>query len=179
MQHQGYVYCNEDCGVFGLHRSGPGVATRLNNLSMWREFITLFDVAAIRKANADPHDVFFKGLAYRMMWSLLWNVQRRKLNFTWNEDSDDNRPSEWHLALYKAYNAVEKHMKLRKILSDETGVLYSDGTKQVLWSFAPLQLPLDSVSDVRELLSGHLFQTDVLEAGKHGIYLFNKAGAHG
>jgi hypothetical protein len=171
MQHQGYVYCNEDCGVFGLHRSGPGVATRLNNLSMWREFITLFDVAAIRKANADPDDVFFKGLAYRMMWSLLWNVQRRELNFTWNEDSDDNRPSEWHLALYKAYNAVEKHMKFRKILSDETGVLYSDGPKQVLWSFAPLRLPLGSVAVVREPLSGLEFQTEVLEAKKHRIYL--------
>ena len=171
MQHQGYVYCNEDCGVFGLHRSGPGVATRLNNLSMWREFITLFDVAAIRKAKAAPNDVFFKGLAYRMMWSLLWNVQRRELNFTWNEDSDDNRPSEWHLALYKAYSAVEKHMKLRKILPDEIGVLYSDGSKQVLWSFVPLRLPLGSVSDVRELLSGHVCQTDVLEARKHEIYL--------
>jgi hypothetical protein len=123
--------------------------------------------------------VFFKGLAYRMMWSLLWNVPRRKLNFTWNEDSADNRPSEWHLALYKAYNAVEKHMKLRKILSEETGVLYSDETTHVLWSFAPLQLPLDSVSDVRELLSGRLCQTDVLDAAKHGIYLFNKADAHG
>jgi hypothetical protein len=115
--------------------------------------------------------VFFKGLAYRMMWSLLWNVQRRELNFTWNEDSEENRPSEWHLVLYKTYNAVEKHMKLRKILSDETGVLYSDGSKQVLWSFVPLRLRLDSVSDVRELLSGHVCQTDVLEASKHGIYL--------
>ena len=83
-----------------------------------------------------------------MMWSLLWNVQRRELNFTWNEDSEENRPSEWHLGLYKAYNSVEKHMKLRKILSDETGVLYSDGSKQVLWSFVPLRLRLDSVSDV-------------------------------
>ena len=179
MQRQGYVYCNEDCGVFGLHRSGPGVATRLGNLSMWREFITLFDAAAIRKVNADPDDVFFKGLAYRMMWSLLWNVQRRKLNFTWNEDSEDNRPSDWHLALYKAYNAVEKHMKLRKILSDETGVLYSDGPKQVLWSFLPLRLPLDSVSDVRELLSGHVWQTDVLEASKHQIYLIQREHACG
>ena len=106
-----------------------------------------------------------------MMWSLLWNVQRRELNFTWNEDSDDNRPAEWHLALYKAYNAVEKHMKLRKILPDETGVLYSDGATQVLWSFVPLRLPLDSVSDVQELLSGHSCQTDVLETKKHEIYL--------
>jgi hypothetical protein len=171
MQHQGYAYCNEDCGVFGLHRSGPGVATRLNNLSMWREFITLFDVAAIREANADPDDVFFKGLAYRMMWSLLWNVQRRELNFTWNGNSDDNRPTEWHLALYKAYNAVEKHMKVRKILADETAVLYSDGAKQVLWSFVPSRLPLDSLSDVRELLSGHVCQTRLLEPKKHGIYV--------
>ena len=170
MQQQGYVYCNEDCGVFGLHRSGPGIATRLNNLSMWREFITLFDIAAIRKANADPDEVFFKGLAYRMIWSLLWNVQRRELNFTWNEDTDDNRPSEWHLALYKAYNAVEKHMKLRKILSDEAGVIYSDGSKRVLWSFVPLRLTLNSLSEVRELLSGHVYQTDVLEARRHGIY---------
>ena len=171
MQRQGYVYCNEDCGVFGLHRSGPAVATRLNNLSMWREFICLFDANAIRSAGADPEDVFFKGLAYRMMWSLIWNVQRRELNFTWNGDSDDHRPSEWHLALYKAYNAVEKHMKVRKILSGEKGVLYSEGATQVLWTFSPLRLPLDCVSDVREVLSGYRCQTHMLEAEEHRIYL--------
>lgn len=108
-----------------------------------------------------------------MIWSLLWNVQRRELNFTWTENSDDNRPSEWHLALYKAYNAVEKHMKLRKILPEETGVLYSDGGKPVLWSFVPLRLPLESRSDAHDVLSGQAWQTQLLEAERHRIYLIH------
>jgi hypothetical protein len=172
MQRQGYVYCNEDCGVFGLHRSGPSVAKRLDNLSMWREFVTLFDVRAIRKAGADPQDVFFQGLAYRMIWSLIWNVGRRELNFTWDDSSDDNRPSEWHLALYTAYNDVEQHMKRRRtILPEMGGVLYSDGPKQVHWSFASGQFPLDRVLEVRDVLSGEAWQTNVLETERHRVYL--------
>ena len=76
MQRLGYVYGNEDLGVFGVHRHGPPVAARLDSLFLWADSITDFDAPAIRSAGADPDDVFFRGLAYRMMWILHWNVEK-------------------------------------------------------------------------------------------------------
>ncbi|MFW5858326.1 MAG: hypothetical protein ACOCX4_10630, partial [Planctomycetota bacterium] len=63
MQRVGYVYCGEDSGVFGVHRNGPGIATRLGNLHLWNDFIAEFDGKAVREAGADPDDVFVRGLA--------------------------------------------------------------------------------------------------------------------
>ncbi|MBE3134785.1 MAG: hypothetical protein IMZ55_15050, partial [Acidobacteria bacterium] len=68
MQRLGYEYCNEDLGVFGVHRHGPGVEARLESLPLWTECLAGFDVPAIEKAGGDPDDVFFRGLAYRMVW---------------------------------------------------------------------------------------------------------------
>ncbi len=44
MQRIGYVYGNEDLGVFGIHRHGPSVASRLDNLFLWADCLAVFDV---------------------------------------------------------------------------------------------------------------------------------------
>ncbi|NJR73854.1 MAG: hypothetical protein HC773_09635 [Scytonema sp. CRU_2_7] len=54
MQKIGYRYCGEDIGVFGVHRSGPRILARLDNLPLWAECITDFDVLALQKASANP-----------------------------------------------------------------------------------------------------------------------------
>ncbi|HEU4678149.1 MAG TPA: hypothetical protein VFS35_01430, partial [Terrimicrobiaceae bacterium] len=81
MQRIGYVYGNEDLGVFGVHRHGPPLAGRLESLFLWADCVTDFDAAAVRAAGADPDDVFFRGLAYRMMWTLHWDVVKDLLCF--------------------------------------------------------------------------------------------------
>ena len=48
MQRIGYVYGNEDLGVFGIHRHGPAVVARLDNLFLWSDCVVSFDAPAIR-----------------------------------------------------------------------------------------------------------------------------------
>jgi hypothetical protein len=37
----GYVYTNEDLGVFGVHRHGPALAARLQSLFLWADCIAV------------------------------------------------------------------------------------------------------------------------------------------
>jgi len=172
MQQVGIHYCNEDLGVFGTHRHGPDATTRLDNLFLWSECIASFDAPSLRKAGADVDAVFFQGLAYRMMWSLQWDIRQDRLSFNysgWRGDFDT--PSDWHLALYRAYNSVNSRMLKREILPDEAGVRYTGGAQEVVWSFTEMTLPLGSVTSVRDVLTGAVTQTDRLQAEKHHIYL--------
>ena len=99
MQDYGYVYCNEDLGVFGIHRHGPAVQARLDSLFLWGECIASFDVPAIEKAGYDPGDVFFRGLAYRMVWNLFWDMNRDALSFNYySPRAAYDVPAPWHLA---------------------------------------------------------------------------------
>jgi hypothetical protein len=171
MQAMGYLYCGEDCGVFGIHRSGPALAARLDNLWMWREFVAEFDAAACRQAGADPDEVFFRGLAYRMMWSLRWIPSARCLSFhPYGANAPEDAPRDWHFALYRAYNAVEAHMRRRTILPEEAGVVYNDGNRRVVWSFAAGRLPLGGRHYVRNVLTGETFETDELALQPRQIY---------
>ncbi|MCY2924865.1 MAG: hypothetical protein NT031_05405, partial [Planctomycetota bacterium] len=81
MQRIGYEYCSEDLGVFGIHRHGPDIKTRLGSLFLWPECLAGFDVESIRRAGGEPDDVYFRGLAYRMVWMIFWDIQRDQLRF--------------------------------------------------------------------------------------------------
>ena len=145
MQQAGYVYCGEDIGVFGIHRAGPGIAARLDNLALWSETLPIFDVPAIEAAGYDPSAVFFAGLAYRMVWQIHWDIEHNELSLHGGSRRGSfDAPSAWHFALIKAYNAVVSAMDIRTILPSETGVLYADaaGKPRVLWAFDPLELTL-------------------------------------
>ena len=138
---------------------------------MWREFVAGFDAAACRAAGADPDDVFFEGLAYRLMWTLCWVPSARCLSFhPYGANAPGDAPRDWHFGLYRAYNEVEAHMRRRTILPDETGVLYTDGDRRVVWSFAAGRLPLGARRRVRNVLSGETFDTDELEMAPRQVY---------
>jgi hypothetical protein len=173
MQKIGYVYANEDLGVFGVHRHGPALAARLQSLFLWADCIAGFDAASIRSAGGDPDDVFFRGLAYRMMWTLHWDVARDLISYRYGgPQGDDDRPLPWHLDLLRAYNHVHETMRERTILPGEAGVLYRSESAGVLWAFEDLRLPLRDEQRVLDVLSGETFSVrEEFHAARHRVYL--------
>ena len=171
MQRIGYIYGNEDLGVFGIHRHGPAAAARLDCLFLWTDCIVPFDAPAIKAAGYDPDDTFFRGLAYRMVWALHWDISRDALSFPYSGlASDDDAPRPCHLALLKAYNEVEPDMLERMILPDEAGVLYRSPSRSVLWAFEDLSLPIASVGSMIDVLSGETVSSGPFIAKKHRVY---------
>ena len=143
MQRIGYVYGNEDLGVFGIHRHGPPVAARLENLFLWTDCVASFDPSAIRRAGCDPDAIYFRGLAYRLMWALHWDINKDVLSFRYEGLScQEDEPRAEHLALLQAFNQVEAAMLERTILPDEAGVLYRSPFRKVLWAFEDLSFPV-------------------------------------
>ena len=172
MQAMGYTYCCEDLGLFGVSRHGPDLAERLTALHLWSDCLTDFDVPTILALGRDPDDVFFRGLAYRMIWMLFWHAPSDEISYAYQGVRDTyDRPTPWQISLFKAYNAVESLLYTRTILPEETGVLYRKDGRQVLWAFTDLTLPLDGARPVRELLTGNTVTTDCLEAGRRQVYV--------
>lgn len=174
MQQIGYIYGNEDLGVFGVHRHGPPLAGRLDSLFLWADCLTDFDATAVRAAGADPNDVFFRGLAYRMMWTLHWDVVKDLLCFRYGGPlSDDDLPRSWHLDVFRAYNRVQEKMDgERTILPSERGVVYRSESVRVLWAFEDLTLPLEDGGVVWDVLSGEAVKPlEQLHAVRHRVYL--------
>ena len=172
MQKLGYEYCNEDLGVFGVHRHGPGVDARLDSLPLWVECLAGFDVKALEKAGADPDDVFFKGLAYRMVWIVHWDIQRDCLSFCQSGRRgafDEPRP--WHLAVLKAFAAVTDLMTNREILPAARGVVYEKDGRRVLWAFEDFEFPLGGRAIMKDVLEGTEQSADTLAARKHHVYV--------
>jgi hypothetical protein len=172
MQRIGYAYCNEDLGVFGIHRHGPSTVARLDNLFFWSDCLASFDVPAIRQSGRDPDDVFFRGLAYRMVWTLHWDVPGDALSFRYGGITcEEDRPGAHHLALLSAYNEVEPFLRKRTILPNEAGVLYASGPRQVIWAFEDLSLPVDGSRSMRDVLSGEIIYGAPFLASKHRVYV--------
>jgi hypothetical protein len=172
MQRMGYVYCNEDVGVFGIHRHGPGTELRLDCLPIWSDCITNFNPETIRKAGADPVDVFFKALAYRQMWLLCWDIPADRLAWRYGQGADaDNTPTPEQLAMYPLYNRVEPYLHGRKILPDEAGVTYRGSERQVLWAFNELTLPLGKKMRIEDLTTGEKIEADRVMAKPRHVYL--------
>ncbi len=170
MQKIGYQYCNEDLGVFGIHRHGPGIEKRLTSLSMWTDCLANFDVPAILKAGADPDDVFFRALAYRMMWMIYWDMNSDQLSFNYaGVRGDYDLPTAWHLSLIKAYNQVGNLMRNRTILPYEAGVIYQSDGVRVLWAFEDVELSLEGEARIRNVLDGGEQQGNKVTAGKRHV----------
>ena len=171
LQRMGFVYCGEDIGVFGIHRTGPAMATRLGSLPLWTECIANFDVPAIEKAGADAGDVFFRGLAYRMMWFVYWDIKRNCLSYYYQDVRGGyDLPTAWQLGLLRIFNQVNDCMRNREILPGEGGVLYRASGKRVLWAFADLELALPDTAEIRDLTEGSVEIGATLMARKHHVY---------
>jgi hypothetical protein len=173
MQRIGYTYCNEDLGVFGSHRHGPALRARLDNLPLWSECYAEFHAADVLSAGLHPDDVFFRGLAYRMMWTVHWHPERDELRF--NLSDENSVPSNWQLQLLQVFNQVNDWMTQREILPDECGVLYrSNDGAQVLWAFESFDFPLAPSTHVQDMMDHFATTADVLGARKHHVYVIAK-----
>jgi len=171
MQKMGYHYCGEDIGVFGIHRSGPPIETRLKSLPLWVECFDMFDVPAIQKAGGEPDDVFFHALAYRMMWFIYWDTHTEELSFNYGSIRGDyDRPNEWHISLLKVFNQVNDSMVNREILPDQKGVMYRANDSLVLWAFQNFDFNLPAHSLVVDVNTGKNIQTHVLATTKYHVY---------
>lgn len=175
MQEMGYRYCCEDSGVFGLHRNGPDIVKRLDNLFLWNDFITSFNAKAIAEAGRNPDDIFFQGLAYRLIWGLFWDVPSRKLSFRYGGAlGESDVPGQFHINLYKAYNIAAEHMRNRTILPDEAGVRYDYEGKTVIWAFKDFPVDFKSTMEVCELADGTKIRAKTLKAESKKVYLIKQ-----
>ena len=179
MQRIGYVYGNEDLGVFGIHRHGPGLAKRLDSLFLWSDCIAEFDAEAVREAGGNPDDIFFRGLAYRMMWAIYWDIKKDQISFRYQgARGASDLPGEWHLKLFEVYNKAESLMRDRFILPGEKGVLYRSNAGTVLWAFDDLSLALEPGAQVRDLLNDEIVVIgDALQAKSRRIYFISNGSS--
>ncbi|MBC8617178.1 hypothetical protein H8788_05465 [Parabacteroides faecis] len=167
MQEMGYHYTGEDIGVFGVHRSGPGVKMRLDCMYIWTDCIATFEPQEIRNLGFDPLDVLFKGLAYRMSWFVFWDVDKEKLVPV--RGKDDEFPT---FDFFKAYNEVEPYLYDREILENEAGVLYHKDNTYVLWAFSDFHHHLPKSSVVKTILSGKSSRMKEIRASKNQVYTY-------
>jgi hypothetical protein len=164
MQQMGYQYCGEDMGVFGINRTGPYLADRITSLPIWADCYCDFNEFAVKKAGYEPIDIFFKGLAYRMMWKLNWNLKRKRLELGIKDP--------FAFQLIKAYNEVTDFMVDREILQEEKGVVYTHNQCKILWAFSDFDAEAVDVSHVKEILNGKdvIINNNAFSASKNRIY---------
>lgn len=166
MQEMGYIYCGEDIGVFGVHRSGPGVDMRFDCMHIWTDCLAEFNDDLIKKAGYDPIDILFKGIAYRMMWFIHWNPQTNEI-----VTQPGGKTKFPYFAFFKLFNEVEKWMFNRKILDDEKGVIYQKDGSTVLWAFADFDYQLQSNQQVDNVGTKQTMNTNIVKAKKNNVFL--------
>ncbi len=178
MQRAGYTYSGEDRGVFGLSRTGGSGAQRADSLALWPDCFCGFDPQQIAEAGLDPDDVFFRGLAYRMMWYLRWSPQRDELSWTGRDAREPlNAPTDGQLALLRTFHAVADRMRRRTVLPGEAGVLYRSGDDRVLWAFEAMPLRLGRPASVENVATGDAGETATLPAEPRTVYAWSGTDA--
>ncbi len=171
MQGYGYRYTTEDCGLFGVNRSGPSINVRGRQPWMWSETICYFEVPELEKLGLDPDEVFVRGLTWRMMWYLYWRCTDGVVSFMQDPNPANarwDRPTSFHIARFKAFAAADRDMRgKRTCLPDGAGVMYENGSTRVLWAFTDQPLPCVA----EDLVAGGTARSAV----KHGVYRWNAA----
>jgi len=145
MQKMGYQYCAEDMGVFGINRTGPHVLDRIRSLPIWADSYCDFNEKAVKKAGYEPLEIFFKGLAYRLMWKLYWNLEADRLDLGIEESAA--------FELIRVFNRVAGYMYDREILPGERGVVYTKGNTSVLWAFENFEYSKHRIKSVTNVLN--------------------------
>jgi len=171
MQRMGFTYANEDIGVFGIHRHGPRLRDRLDALHVWPECLANFEPADVESAGLDADDVFFRGLAYRMVWMLHWNTSQQCVSLSPNECALIV-PTKGQLDMLRIFRTVGSQMRKRTILPGGNAVVYNgDDGAQVFWSFASETVHLSSHSRVHDLMSGQTHESATIDAKPRNVYL--------
>ena len=165
MQHTGYHYTGEDIGVFGVHRSGPGIEMRLDCMHIWTDCIAQFRPKVIQEKGYDPVDILFKGFAYRMSWFVYWDIKTEQMIAGRNNPFPD-------FSFFKVYNEVEPYMYHREIIEDEKGVVYHKDNTYVLWAFDNMRYKLPKNVAIRNILTSKNSQGKEIQAIKNNVYMY-------
>lgn len=166
MQKDGYHYCGEDMGVFGVNRTGPDMMDRISSLPLWADCYCDFNEDVARKAGFEPMDLFFRGLAYRMMWKVYWNIRLDKLYL--------GTENPFAYKMIKIFNQVNDFLYNREILDGEKGVLYSKDGTSVLWAFTNFDFQLNTKATAKNLVAGKDVSGKSIKAEKNRVYLITK-----
>ena len=155
MQRYGYRYSGEDVGLFGVNRSGPDATKRMTAWHLWSESVCEFDAKAIAAAGADPDEIFFTGLAFRVMWILYWQCRQEVVTWRHQGPRDhEDRPTAQQTALLLAFRNLAPDMITREVLPQHAGVHYRHGERHTLWSFRACRMRFAETVTVEDALSG-------------------------
>ncbi len=176
MQAIGYEYSGEDLGLFGINRSGPSPLEMTRSLPLWGNCLGTFDPAALADLGCDPDAIFFKGLAYRMIWQLAWRCDNGQLSWRiGGKESPLDTPSDKQFAWLRMFSEAEPLMHEREVLPGEAGVIYRLGDRSVLWAFADMQIGLTNATDVRDLQDGSTRKGDRHEIAAWHVYVIESS----
>lgn len=171
MQGYGYRWNGEDLGMFGVHRTGPTVVSRLDSPHLWGDTHGVFDVPSILAVGADPEAVFLSTLAYRGVWYMYWDIHQSEVTWRYEGARNDlDRVTPTQVALMHAFNAVIDRMDRRTVLPEERGVLWHSGADRVLWTLKELTLPLTGPTLVKEEVTGTTATVSVITARPGQVY---------
>jgi hypothetical protein len=155
MQKDGYVICGEDVGMFGLSRSGPDIAMRVDSLPLWMDSYCDFDPSSLGLKEADARELFLRGLAYRVMWKIYYDVPSRELTFRiGGVKQETDRPTDWHRDALHAYSKALPYMKRRTVTEDESSVRYDSEEGSVFWSLRPSEVVFEQTKRILNLMDG-------------------------
>ncbi|MCG9894740.1 MAG: hypothetical protein MH204_04635 [Fimbriimonadaceae bacterium] len=172
MQRNGLQVCTEDVGAFGIGRSGPGILARLASLPMWLDTICVFDAELLKEDGHDPEEVFFRGLAYRVMWFLYWCPQENVLSWRQDRPNDPaHLPTSEQSALFQAYSRAWHHFGTRTIHEGERAVEYRRDGRRLIFTLQPLSLDLDGPRRITNLITQESRTADRLESPARQIFL--------
>lgn len=176
MQQLGYEYCGEDLGVFGINRSGPSPREMTQSLPLWCNCLAEFDPVALRELGTDADAIFFRGLACRVVWRLIWRCDSGELSWCVGGKPDPRyTATAQQLAWLRIFNEAEPLMHEREVLPGETGVIYRHGEQSVLWAFTDMEITLPTAASIRDLQDGRASEGKCHSAAAGHVYVIESA----
>jgi hypothetical protein len=172
MQKDGYVICGEDVGMFGLSRSGPDIAMRVDSLPLWMDSYCDFDPSSLGLKDGDAQELFLRGLAYRVMWKIYYDVPSRELTFRiGGVKQEADLPTDWHRDALHAYSKALPYMKRRTETEDESSVRYDSEEGSVFWSMRPSEVVFEQTKRILNLMDGDEVVADRASLKACKVYL--------
>ena len=143
---------------------------------LWNDCIVPFDARAIRAAGHDPDDAFFRGLAYRMMWALHWDISKDALKLCQlGPVLRGRRAASSAPRLAPGLQRGGTRYAGAHDPSRRAGVLYRSPSRHVLWAFKDLNVPVTNADSMRDVLSGEFTSGRRFFAKRHGVYAIKRS----
>jgi hypothetical protein len=139
---------------------------------MWVDSYCPFDPLVAEKLGGNADDVFFKGLAFRVMWQLYYHVPSQAVTFHYGEARGPfDHPTAWHGKVLRAYSAALPYMSNRTITDLDASVVYKKDDCQVIWSFKDQEVRFDQLMTITDLIEGHEHYSLSHQLGTRKVYL--------